>query len=135
MSNSAKIGMGRGVGYWIYVWLPVVLGMAVIMVESTEWFGSNHTSGPLRRIFEALAQAYDFIVLHVDPETARRLEPALDGRLQVVVAILAPGDSAKGGDRTLAEFTAFGCSVVPYEQGGGERRSGRSGLFGRAAAI
>ncbi len=40
--------------YWIYVWLPVVVGIAVIMLESTEWFGSDHTSGPLRRIFEAL---------------------------------------------------------------------------------
>ena len=54
MSNSARPGKGRGVGYWIYVWLPVVLGIAVITLESTEWFGANHTSGPLRTIIEAL---------------------------------------------------------------------------------
>ena len=53
MSNSPRIAR-RGVGYWLYVWLPVLLGIAVIMLESTEWFGSNHTSGPLRRVFEAL---------------------------------------------------------------------------------
>jgi VanZ family protein len=40
--------------HWIYVWLPVVLGVAIIVIESTEAFGSNHTSGPLRRIYEAL---------------------------------------------------------------------------------
>ena len=50
MSNSSR----RGLWYWIYVWLPVVVGIAVIILESTEWFGSNHTSRPLRRIFEAL---------------------------------------------------------------------------------
>jgi len=44
----------RGLWFWIYVWLPVALGIAVIVIESTEAFGSNHTSGPLRRIFEAL---------------------------------------------------------------------------------
>ena len=87
------------------------------------------------RIFEALAQAYDCIVLHADRETARKLEPALDGRLQVVIAVLAPGEITKGGEERLAELTAFGCSVVPYEQADGEYRLGRSGLFGRAAAI
>ena len=44
----------HGLWYWIYVWLPVALGIAVIVVESTEAFGSNHTSGPLRKIYEAL---------------------------------------------------------------------------------
>ncbi len=49
MSNNRT----RSLGYWINVWLPVVVGIAVIVLESTEWFGSDHTSGPLRRIFEA----------------------------------------------------------------------------------
>ena len=44
----------HGLWYWIYVWLPVVLGIVVIVVESTAAFGSNHTSGPLRKVFEAL---------------------------------------------------------------------------------
>jgi VanZ family protein len=54
MSNSAKLGKGRGVGWWLCVWLPVVLGVAVIVLESTEMFGANHTSGPLRRLVEML---------------------------------------------------------------------------------
>lgn len=44
----------RGFWYWVYIWLPVALGIGVIVVESTEAFGADHTSGPLRRIFEAL---------------------------------------------------------------------------------
>jgi VanZ family protein len=43
-----------GLLYWIDVWLPVAFGIAIIAVESTEAFGSDHTSGPLRRIFEFL---------------------------------------------------------------------------------
>jgi VanZ family protein len=50
MSNKRT----HGLLYWIYVWLPVVLGIAVIAVESTEAFGSDRTSAPLRKIFEAL---------------------------------------------------------------------------------
>jgi VanZ family protein len=41
-----------GLLYWIYIWLPVAIGIAIIVIESTEMFGSNHTSGPLRRIVE-----------------------------------------------------------------------------------
>ena len=40
--------------YWIYVWLPVFLGIAVIVVESTEWFGADHTTGPLRWLYELI---------------------------------------------------------------------------------
>ena len=49
MSNSR-----RGLKFWISAWLPVVVGAAVIMLESTEWFGANHTSGPLRWLWQAL---------------------------------------------------------------------------------
>jgi VanZ family protein len=44
----------RGVGHWISAWLPVLIGVYVIVLESTPMFGADHTSGPLRRIFEAL---------------------------------------------------------------------------------
>jgi VanZ family protein len=44
----------RNLKFWVSAWLPVVLGACVIAVESTEFFGSNHTSGPLRAIFQAL---------------------------------------------------------------------------------
>jgi VanZ family protein len=50
MLNNAR----RGFRYWAYIWLPVVIGVGVILIESTEAFGADHTSGPLRRIVEAI---------------------------------------------------------------------------------
>jgi VanZ family protein len=44
----------RGAGYWVSAWLPVLIGVYVIVLESTPMFGADHTSGPLRRIFQAL---------------------------------------------------------------------------------
>jgi VanZ family protein len=43
-----------GLKFWTSAWLPVLVGIVVIAIESTETFGSNHTSGPLRRLWEAL---------------------------------------------------------------------------------
>jgi VanZ family protein len=40
--------------YWLRAWLPVVLAICVIVLESTELFGADHTSGPLRWIYEHL---------------------------------------------------------------------------------
>ena len=40
--------------YWVSAWLPVAVGMAVILMESTEALGAEHTSGPLRWLFEAI---------------------------------------------------------------------------------
>jgi VanZ family protein len=50
MSNNRP----GGFWYWVYVWLPVAVGIAIVAIESTEGFGSDHTSGPLRHIFEFL---------------------------------------------------------------------------------
>jgi VanZ family protein len=44
----------RSLKFWISAWLPVVIGVGVIMVESTEWLGADHTSGPLRWLFESI---------------------------------------------------------------------------------
>jgi VanZ family protein len=35
-------------------WWPVALGICIILLESTELFGADHTSVPLRRLFEAI---------------------------------------------------------------------------------
>jgi VanZ family protein len=40
--------------FWVRTWLPVVLGIAMIVVESTEFMGADHTSNPLRALFEAI---------------------------------------------------------------------------------
>jgi VanZ family protein len=44
----------RGAGYWISAWLPVVLGVCIILIETQEFLGADYTSGPLRRVYEAL---------------------------------------------------------------------------------
>ena len=49
MSNKA-----RGLKFWISAWFPVALGITVIVFESTEFMGADHTSGPLRWLFESV---------------------------------------------------------------------------------
>ena len=49
MSNSK-----RSLRYSINTWLPVLLGVAVIVAESTELFGADRTSAPLRRLYQAI---------------------------------------------------------------------------------
>ena len=44
----------RGLGFWVSAWWPVAVGVAVIAVESTKYFGADRTSHPLRVLFEAL---------------------------------------------------------------------------------
>jgi Mrp family chromosome partitioning ATPase len=93
------------------------------------WPNSGTGSKRLARIFEALTQAYDVIVLHADRSTALMLRPILAGRLQRIVAVLARGQS-KGSESGLLELAVFGCPVLACAQGETERR--RS-FLGRAA--
>jgi VanZ family protein len=44
----------RGLKYWISAWWPVAVGIAVIVMESTEYLGAEYTSGPLRWLFESI---------------------------------------------------------------------------------
>ncbi len=44
----------RGARLWISAWWPVAVGITVIVVESTKYFGADRTSHPLRVIFELL---------------------------------------------------------------------------------
>jgi VanZ family protein len=43
-----------GLGFWLYVWSPVLLGICIIAIESQEFMGADHTSMPLHRLFEAI---------------------------------------------------------------------------------
>lgn len=36
----------------IHTWWPVAVGSCIIALESTLWGGADHTSGPLRRLYE-----------------------------------------------------------------------------------
>ena len=44
----------EGLKFWISAWLPVAVGIGIIMMESTKSFGADHTSHPLRLIWEAI---------------------------------------------------------------------------------
>jgi VanZ family protein len=44
----------RGPKFWLSAWLPVVLGIVIITIESTEFLGADHTGNPLRSLWEAL---------------------------------------------------------------------------------
>lgn len=44
----------RGLKFWLRAWLPVAFAIGVILLESTEWFGSDHTSHLLRWLWENL---------------------------------------------------------------------------------
>jgi len=76
----------------------------------------------LALIFEALAQAYHFMVLHADRETAFNYQPVLAGRLRTVLAVLASGEGkSRRAEPALAELAGFGCTVMLHEQSA-ERR-------------
>jgi VanZ family protein len=40
--------------FWVHAWWPVVVGILIVAAESTRFFGSDHTTGPLRAIWQAL---------------------------------------------------------------------------------
>ena len=54
MSSNARGGGPREARFWVNAWLPVLLGILVICVESTEMMGADHTDGPLRLVFQAI---------------------------------------------------------------------------------
>lgn len=40
--------------FWISAWLPVAIAIAIIALESNKAFGADHTSRPLRMIWETI---------------------------------------------------------------------------------
>jgi VanZ family protein len=44
----------RSLKFWISAWLPVVLGVIAVAMESTEIMGANHTSSPFRWLYQAI---------------------------------------------------------------------------------
>jgi VanZ family protein len=44
----------RDLRFWISAWLPVAVGVAIVTMESTKYLGADHTSQPLRRIFQSI---------------------------------------------------------------------------------
>jgi len=54
MSNDRRGVRSRGAQFWVSAWLPVLLGILMIAVESTEWMGSDHTDNVLRSLYQAM---------------------------------------------------------------------------------
>lgn len=50
MQNSPE--MKRTFLFWVRAWFPVGLAILMIVLESTEYLGADHTSGPLRWFWE-----------------------------------------------------------------------------------
>jgi uncharacterized protein involved in exopolysaccharide biosynthesis/Mrp family chromosome partitioning ATPase len=94
--------------------------------------GNGHEVDRFMRVFEALTEAYDCVVLHADGDSVRRLMPALKFELPVAVVVLPQGAAVESEAGPLADFASLGCQVVVYEKAG---RGGRTGLLGRVAAI
>ena len=44
----------RDFKFWMSAWLPVLIGLCIIAIESTAAFGADMTSGPLRWIYQAI---------------------------------------------------------------------------------
>lgn len=105
--------------------------LQVIAAGNPKLVASGEENERFTRVFEALMQAYDCVVLHADREALRKLAPALKFELPVVVAVL-PAGAGLNNKTELADFSALGCPVLVYEQSGKEPRSG---LLGRVAAI
>lgn len=52
LSNADQQVRRRSAAYWIRAWWPVAAAVCVIVIESTAEFGADHTSGPLRWVWE-----------------------------------------------------------------------------------
>jgi Mrp family chromosome partitioning ATPase len=106
--------------------------LQVISAGNPKLSGANDDENErFARLFEALTQTYDSVVLHADREAVRQLTPALKFELPIMVAVLPAGAGDSGVKADLAEFSALGCPVLVYEQTG---KQPRSRFFERAAA-
>jgi len=84
------------------------------------------------RIFSALAQAYHLVVLYGDTVSASRFQASLQGRLAMVIAVLAGAGDPTAAMTAIAELTSFGAPVFPYDKSAADTRPG---IFGRTAAL
>lgn len=57
----------RNIGFWCSAWLPVVFGVGLIILESTTLFGADHTTGPLRALWQSIfgpVSDHRWLVIH-----------------------------------------------------------------------
>ena len=126
----SDLAAGRA-GFETVVKIDADTPLQVIAAGNPKLAASGDENNRFGRVFDALTQAYDCVVLHADREAVRALTPALKFELPLVVAVLRAGTSASNDKADLADFSALGCPVLVYEQTG---KQPRSRLFGRVAA-
>lgn len=119
-------------GFSDVIRVDVETPLQVIAAGNPKLAASGDGNTRFGRVFDALTQAYDCVVLHADREAVRVLTPALKFELPVVVAVLPAGTSAKGDKASLGDFSALGCPVLVYEP---PDKEPRSRLLGRVAAV
>ncbi|MDJ0512738.1 MAG: Wzz/FepE/Etk N-terminal domain-containing protein [Methyloceanibacter sp.] len=86
------------------------------------------------RVFEALTQTYDCVVLHADMVAIEHLMPALKFELPVAVAVLPPKARPADERESLSTVQRLGCPVVVYGTTG-KHKQRRFSLFGRKVAV
>ena len=126
----SDLAAGRA-GFEDVVRIDAETPLQVIAAGNPKLAASGDENSRFGRVFDALTQAYDCVVLHADREAVRALTPALKFELPLVVAVLPAGASAKNDKADLGDFSALGCPVLVYEQTG---KQPRSRLLGRVAA-
>ena len=126
----SDLAAGRA-GFETVVKIDADTPLQVIAAGNPKLAASGDENSRFGRVFDALTQAYDCVVLHADREAVRALTPVLKFELPLVVAVLPAGASANNDKADLADFSALGCPVLVYEQTG---KQPRSRLFGRVAA-
>jgi uncharacterized protein involved in exopolysaccharide biosynthesis/Mrp family chromosome partitioning ATPase len=106
--------------------------LQVIVAGSAPAKSDDKTTERMVRIFSALAQAYDLVVLYGDTESASKFQTSLQGRLAMVIAVLAGAGDPTLAMTAIAELTSFGAPVFPYDKSSADDRPG---IFGRTAAL
>ena len=56
--DAAELQQRHGAAWFLFAWLPVIIGVGVIAVESTPTFGGEHTSAWLRPLFTRIFGAF-----------------------------------------------------------------------------
>ncbi len=106
--------------------------LQVIVAGNASSNSEDKNTERMVRIFSALAQAYDLVVLYGDIESAAKFQTSLQGRLAMVIAVLAGAGDPTVAMAAISELTSFAAPVFPYDKSAADDRPG---IFGRTAAL
>lgn len=124
--------LAGGAGFEDVVYLDGKSSLQVIVAGNAQSDSGDKNAERMVRIFSALAQAYDLVVLYGDVESASKFQASLQGRLAMVIAVLAGAGDPTLAMAAISELTSFGAPVFPYDKSAAEDRPG---IFGRTAAL